>query len=135
MELYLKILNKDMRSCNGGKAQKWQLNKWYEIKGKIVKCQKGLHITLNPKLWNGSRVFIAETPQTFEEDFEKAVCAKLRLLKELSPEELEAYEKVEAQALEAYKQVEAQALEAYKKKCQVFLKTCFLIKRGRPNDR
>jgi len=110
----LKCLDAEMCSCNGG-LMKWKLNKWFTVKGKIELCDNGLHLTFQPEKWNGTRIFICETPKIYEISEDKSVCRKMRLLKELSKEELEAYEKVEQQALEAYKKVEQPAWEAYKK--------------------
>ena len=110
----LKCLDADMRSCNGGSLQ-WQIDKWYNVKGKIKLCKNGIHLTFQPKRWQGSRVFLAETPKVYISETDKFVCRKARLIRELSSLELEAYKKAEAQALEAYEKAEAQALEAYEK--------------------
>ena len=90
--LYLKVLDSEMRSCNGGNQQ-WQLGKWLRHKGPVAICKSGLHLTLNPNEWRGKRVFIAETPKVHHEQDYKAVARTVRLLRELSPPLLAEYEK------------------------------------------
>jgi len=108
------MLDDQMCSCNGG-ILAWQLNKWFTVPGKIIPCRNGLHLTLDPRGWQGSRVFIAETPKTYNHDESKIVARKARLLHELTVAELEAYEKVRAPAWKAYKKAEAPAWKAYDK--------------------
>jgi hypothetical protein len=103
-----------MQSCNGG-TQEWELNKWYTAQGKIVMCSNGFHLTLNPKTWTGKRVFIAETPKVCEIQPDKVVVRRVRLLRELTPQLLETYEKAKAQLLETYENAEVQLWETYKK--------------------
>ena len=114
-ELFLKVLDSGMRSCNGGKQQ-WQIGKRVTAKGKIEMCRNGIHLTLRPSVWEGKRVFIAETSKVY--DFQrgdmKAVCRSVKLLLELSDSQLKAYEEGEAPLLKAYEEGEAPLLKAYK---------------------
>ena len=59
--LGLKLLDENMRSCNSGKKQSWKLGKKYRVKGKLVICQNGYHLTFHPERWNGTRVFLLPT--------------------------------------------------------------------------
>lgn len=104
-ELYFKVLNGNMESCNGG-TQKWQINKRVTVKGKTEMCKHGIHLTLQPTAWQGSRVFIAETStaRDFQEDGMKIVCQSATLLMELPSLLLKAYEEGEAPFLKAYKE-------------------------------
>ncbi len=109
---YLKLLDENMESCNGGK-QVWKLNEWVKVKGEIVMCENGIHLTLNPSCWRGARIFVAETSKVFDEDEDKAVCREARILYEFSKDDLKAYEEVEAPALKAYEEAKAPAWKAY----------------------
>lgn len=73
-ELFMKVLDENMQSCNGGKQQ-WQLGKRVTVKGEISMCSKGLHLTLQPTSWRGTRVFIAEASKVYDsrQDGMKAV--------------------------------------------------------------
>jgi hypothetical protein len=110
----LKCLGVNMESCNGGKQQ-YILNKCYSVKGGIKLCENGFHLTYQPESWKGSRVFVAQTPKVFEKQDDKMVCQKVRLLRELTPEMLAEYRKVEQQALAEYRKVEQPALAEYRK--------------------
>ena len=112
--LFLKVLNNEMESCNGG-TQTWQLNKKVSVKGKIEMCQNGIHLTLKPTQWKGTRVFIAETKKVyaFQQDEMKAVCRTAKLLLELSPSQLKTYEEGRAQLLKTYEEGRAQLLKTY----------------------
>ena len=113
-KLYIKCLDEQMRSCNGG-SQQWKVGRWYDIEGSLAMCKRGFHVTLAPAEWAGTRRFIAEVRNVSQEDEKKAVCAAVRLLKEISPRVIKAYEKAKAPAWEAYEKAKASALEAYKK--------------------
>ena len=94
--LLLKVLDKNMQSCHGGELQ-WEIGKTQTVRGQIVICENGLHLTVNPALWmrhvRGSRVFIAETTKIYERDgAEKVVCRTVKLLKELTRKEYAYYE-------------------------------------------
>jgi hypothetical protein len=103
--LFLKLLNDNMQSCNGGN-QKWTLNQKVTSKGPLEMCQNGIHVTLQPHSWKGSRVFIAKVQgiADFWSEGMKAVCRSATLLKELAPKLLKAYEEGEASLLKAYKE-------------------------------
>ena len=101
MILGLKLLDENMQSCNGGSFQ-WELDKWYEIEGEINICESGFHFTLLPGIWEGVRLFICETPKVLDEQIDESVCRKIRLVKELSLEERESYEKTILSASEIY---------------------------------
>ena len=113
-ELFLKCLDENMQSCNGGKLQ-WKLNKKTRVKGKLVMCENGIHLTLQPKRWSGTRIFIAETNKIteFQEDGMKILCKEATLIQELTPLQLSAYEEGEAPLLKAYKEGKAPLLKAY----------------------
>ena len=121
MTLYLKTLDKDMMSCNGGK-QEWKLNEWVNVKGKIKMCYNGIHLTLRPYKWCGERVFIAETEKVTDEVEDKVVCRKARLIYELSGRDLKACEEAIALAWKAYEEAKAPAWKAYIEKLQLFLR-------------
>jgi len=119
--LGLKVLDENMQSCNGGEMQ-WRLRKWVSVRGTISMCSKGLHLTYVPNKWKGSRVFIAETPKVFEAEDDKVVCRRLRLLRELSPAALKAYNEAEATAEKAYNKATATAWKAYNEATATALK-------------
>ena len=58
MTQYYKILSADGQSIHGGDLQwslpklnkkgKWVAGKWHKVKGKIVVCRNGLHVTTTP---------------------------------------------------------------------------------------
>lgn len=79
--LMLKVLDENMKSCNGGSMQ-FEVGKRYTVKGDIRMCQHGFHLTFQPKNWRGSRVFIAETSKIYDftTDGMKAVCQNIKLL-------------------------------------------------------
>ena len=110
----MKVLDSGMRSCNGGEQQ-WQIGKRVTAKGKIEMCRNGIHLTLRPSVWEGKRVFIAETSKVY--DFQrgdmKAVCRSVKLLLELSDSQLKAYEEGEAPLWKAYEEGEAPLLKAH----------------------
>ena len=114
-ELFLKVLGGNMQSCNGGRQQ-WQIGKRVTVKGKMEMCNRGLHLTLQPSSWQGTRVFIAETSKVYDFQTEdmKAVCRSAKLLMELSPEQLEIYEEGDASLWKAYAEGRAPLLKAYK---------------------
>ena len=88
--LFLKVLDADMQSCNGGKMR-WKLYKWKQVLGDLEICSRGLHLTTEPSKWNGRRIFIAETEKVYGRSEDKRLCRRVRLLKELSPKELTWY--------------------------------------------
>jgi len=112
--LYLKVLDSEMRSCNGGNQQ-WQLGKWLRHKGPVAICKSGLHLTLKPKNWVGKRVFIAETPKVHHEQDYKAVARTVRLLRELSPPLLAEYEKARDHLWAEYDKARAPLWAEYEK--------------------
>ena len=118
--LGLKVLDENMQSCNGG-TMAWALDKWVSVKGTISICHNGLHMTYEPNKWNGTRVFIAETPKVFEVEGDKVVCGRLRLLRELSPAAWKAYDEAKATAWKAYDEAKATAEKAYNKAIQAVL--------------
>jgi len=122
-EVFLKMLDKNMQSCNGGTYQ-WQLGKRVTVKGEIVMCTNGIHLTLHPQAWQGSRVFIAETNKVydFQKDGFKAVCRSAKLLMELSPEQLEIYAEGEEPLSKAYEEGRAPLLKAYEEGEEPLLK-------------
>jgi hypothetical protein len=123
-ELFLKVLDLNMDSCNGG-SMKWTLGKKITVKRQIKICQKGIHLTLNPKSWKGNRIFIAETIKVYEfqEEGMKAVCRTATLLMELSPSLLKTYEEGCAQFLKTYEEGCAQLWKTYEEGCAQLLKT------------
>ena len=110
--LALKVLNEEMYSCNSGK-QAWKLGKTYRVKGKLVICSNGYHLTYFPEEWNGTRVFLAEATGIGESQRDKFVCRTVRLIKELSKTELSAYQEAKATAEKAYQEAKATAGKAY----------------------
>ena len=110
--LALKVLNEEMYSCNSGK-QAWKLGKTYRVKGKLVICSNGYHLTYFPEEWNGTRVFLAEATGIGESQRDKFVCRTVRLIKELSKTELSAYQEAKATAGKAYQEAKATAEKAY----------------------
>jgi hypothetical protein len=89
--LALKVLDENMRSCNNGK-QSWKLDKTYRVKGKLAICSNGYHLTFYPEEWQGTRVFLAKASEIGEQQRDKFVCRSVKLIKELSKEELADYE-------------------------------------------
>ncbi len=110
----LKVLDDKMCACNGG-SMKYELNKWYEVKGEIRLCEHGFHLTYQPNNWQGKRVFIAQTRKILAESNDKMACRQIRLLKELTPQMLAEYEKVRQQAWAEYKKVRQPAWAEYEK--------------------
>ena len=121
-ELFLKVLDSNMNSCNGG-SMKWTLTKNITVKGKIKICKNGIHLTLDPKSWSGKRIFIAQTNKVydFQEDGIKAVCRTAKLLLELSPNQLKTYDEGRAPLWKTYNEGCAQLLKTYKEGCQTIL--------------
>ena len=85
MKLY-KILV-DGKSCHAGDL-KWSLptskpGAWQKVKGDLVICEKGIHLTKEPYKWykRGCTCYEAEAKgiQKWQED--KCVCREARLLK------------------------------------------------------
>ena len=109
-----------MCSCNGGKQQ-WHLGEWVTVEGPIEICRRGIHLTLNPKVWKGEKVLIAETPQILARKDDKVVCSKARLVLQLSNAELRAYYAAIATAEKAYDAVRATVREAYDAACQAWI--------------
>ena len=110
--LALKKLNQNMESCNGG-SMRWQLGETVTVKGKIQMCSRGIHLTFEPSDWRGSRVFIAETFEVVDAQGNKIVCRSAKLLLELSPSLLKAYEEGQASLLKAYLEGNASLWKAY----------------------
>ena len=108
--LALKILDENMRSCNNGK-QSWKLGKTYRAKGKLVICSNGYHLTFYPEEWQGTRVFLAEASGIGEQQRDKFVCRSVKLIKELSKEELADY-RAKRQPLNADYRAKRQTLNA-----------------------
>jgi len=108
--LGLKLLDENMRSCNSGKKQSWKLGKKYRVKGKLVICENGYHLTFHPEKWTGTRVFLAEASEMGEMQEDKFVCRSVKLLKELSKEELSDYE---AKCAPLYADYEAKCAPLY----------------------
>lgn len=119
--LALKCLNEKMRSCNNGK-QAWTLGKKYIVKGKLVICVNGFHLTFNPEEWKGNRIFIAEASEIGTMQKDKFVCRSVKLVKELSKAELNSYDEAIAPAEKAYDEAIAPARKAYYEAMQVILK-------------
>jgi hypothetical protein len=88
--LALKVLDENMRSCNNG-DQAWKLGKKYRVKGKLVLCSNGFHLTFFPEEWTGTRVFLAEASEIGDMQRDKFVCRSVKLIKEFSKEELADY--------------------------------------------
>ena len=117
--LALKLLDAQMRSCNGGKKQSWKLGKTYRAKGNIIICSNGYHLTFKPEQWEGSRVFIAEGSDIGEIQDDKLVCRSVKLLKEIKIADYEA----KRQPLYADYEAKCQPLDAdYRAKLQKLLK-------------
>jgi hypothetical protein len=122
-----------MRSCNYG-TQFWKLGKKYRAKGKLELCSNGYHLTFFPEEWKGTRVFLAEASEIGEKQRDKFVCRSVKLIKELSKEELADYRAkrapldadYEAKRAPLYADYEAKraSLDAdYEAKIQELLKT------------
>ncbi len=95
--IWYKILSRSGHSCGGG-TLKWSLPKgrkpgdWLEVKGKIICCQNGLHLTTKPAFWyeqcRGWRIFIAEGAGSKNSDGErKTAFRRARLLREVKGKE------------------------------------------------
>jgi hypothetical protein len=93
---YYKVL-KNGRSCHGGDLE-WPLpqgdqpGEWIEYNGRLVACEKGLHLTSDPAVWytkSGLTVFVAEFDgDHYQCDDDKIVCRKVRLIRLATTEEL-----------------------------------------------
>jgi hypothetical protein len=110
--LALKVLDSNMRSCNGG-DQFWKLNKTYRCKGKLKLCSNGYHLTFLPKEWEGTRVFLAEIGGVGEVKRDKLVCRSVKLLKEMSKSELAVYDESIVTARKVYDESIATARKVY----------------------
>ena len=92
-----KALDMDMRATMGDKMQ-YELGKWYETKETIVPCKSGFHFCKTIEDVNDyyelctSRLFEVEaTGDIIEADENKMVCSNIRLLREISQEEIKSY--------------------------------------------
>jgi hypothetical protein len=120
--LGLKVLDANMKSCNGGK-QSWKLGKTYRAKGRLELCSNGYHLTFVPKDWEGSRVFLAEASEVGKIEWNKFVCRSVQLLKELSNEELASYDEAIATERKRYDEAIAPEEKRYDEAIQEILKS------------
>ena len=92
-----KVLDKDGYSCHGGEA-KWSLptqnedgtwtpGDWMDdIHGELEICDNGYHVVKFDQLiyWLNTRIFEVEVDGEIIEDYDKSVCRKCRLVRELT---------------------------------------------------
>jgi hypothetical protein len=108
----IKVLNDNMQACNGGNKQ-YQPGKTHTAKGEIRICSNGLHLTYRPRLWKGTRWFIAKTPKVYTAKKDKMVCRKITLLCELPKPARDAYNAAEETTNDAYNAALKPADDAY----------------------
>ena len=88
------------KSCHGSYFS-WSLpsktrpGKWHSVELPLVQCERGFHLTKDPKSWfvPGCQVFEVETKGEkldYDSVYDKVCVQKVRLLKQLSETELEA---------------------------------------------
>ena len=98
MEKGYKGLDEDMVAIHGDEMQ-YELEKWYEVDGKIKPCENGFHFCkkLEDTHWYynlfESRLFEIEADgEVMEAGDTKMVCSKIRLVREILPEEWQTEE-------------------------------------------
>ena len=82
---YYKVLDKQQRSCNGGKGR-WKPNKWKpEIKGQLIPCSVGYHLCRKKDLidWLNEEIWIAKGRGKKIVCNDKVVFSQARILKKL----------------------------------------------------
>lgn len=81
MKLY-KVLNEDDRSCNGGTGR-WTPGRWRSVRGDLVACKRGLHLTdaAHLPLWLGPVIWEAETDGDLIDAGDKWVARKARIVR------------------------------------------------------
>ena len=83
MELY-KVLNEDQTACMGVGA--WPpVGEWFEVKGKLIPCNNGIHLCRRDDLihWIGPAIFTVEYDGEMIESDNKIVVRRARLLSKL----------------------------------------------------
>ncbi len=88
-QLAFKVLENG-RSCHGGSLE-WSLpngkpGEWHEVKGPVISCSNGLHLTTKPILWwrSGSTLYEAEYEGDTSVMEDKIAVRRCRLLREVS---------------------------------------------------
>ena len=88
-------------SCHGGdlrwslpkrEGETWMPGEWHEVEGDLERCSNGLHLTSDPARWwkPNCEIFLVEA-EDFDGDEDedaKVVARRVRLLRQLSDEEL-----------------------------------------------
>lgn len=105
MEKLYKVLENG-KSCHGGNFE-WSLpneqipGAYHEHVGELKKCYSGFHLTRNPVYWfnTNCQVFLAEAQgetlgmeYSIVPSYDKIVCRKVRLIRQLSNKELEEFQ-------------------------------------------
>lgn len=97
-----KALNKDMRAIHGNGMQ-YELGKKYTVNGKVILCENGFHFCKKIEYLNiyydisDSRIFEIEAYGNIEGNSSKYVAESIRLVRELSKEEINDYFKLNQQ--------------------------------------
>ena len=115
--LGLKVLDDQMRSCNGG-IHSWSLGVKYEHEGRLVLGRCGFHLTYRPDMFRGTRVFLAEASEVKSGSIlgtlNSFVCRSVTLLRELSAAELRAYNNAISSANKNYNETVQRILQDLK---------------------
>ena len=109
-----KALDQDMRAIYGNNMQ-YELGKIYTVDGEVIPCENGFHFCKKIEYLNryydiaDSRIFEVVADGIIRQDENKYVAEKIRLVRELSKEEIKKYFELNLQSLvrhdEAYVRV------------------------------
>ncbi len=99
-----KALDQDMRATYGNNMQ-YELGKNYSVYGEVIPCMNGFHFCKKIEYLNcyyditGSRIFEVEADGIIRQDEIKYVAEKIKLVRELSKEEIKKYFEQNLQSL------------------------------------
>lgn len=99
-----KALDKNVQAIHGDGMQ-FELGKLYSVKGEVVPCLNGYHFCKKIEQLNrfyniaNSRIFEIKVYGNIKKDYKNYVAKKIRLIRELTKEEINHYFKVNQQSL------------------------------------
>ncbi len=99
-----KALNQEMRAAHGNKMQ-FELGKTYSVDGEVIPCKNGFHFCEKIEYLNCwydivySRIFEVESDGIIIKSEDKYVAERIKLVRELSKEEIDKYFEQNLQSL------------------------------------